>query len=177
MIRVVAGKYRHRELKFPSLEVSRPTKDMVREAVFSSIGEKIVASNVLDIFSGSGSMAIESVSRNAKKAICIDNDYNSVRVIKENIKNLNIDNIVILKEDYKNALNSLNEKFDIIIMDPPYKMDVYQEILDLLISLNLINDFAIIVMESDHVLNLDNTYSFKVKTYKYGKTYITMLRG
>lgn len=177
MIRVVAGKYRHRELKFPSLENTRPTKDMVREAVFSSIGEKIINSNVLDIFSGSGAMIIEAISRGAKKGTCIDNDKNSIKVINNNIKTLGINNIDVLFKDYKDALSSLNEKFDIIIMDPPYKMDVYQEILSTLISLNLINEFAIIVMESDHVIELSNTYSFKLKTYRYGKTYITMLRG
>ena len=67
MIRIVAGKYRHRVLKFPSLETTRPTKDMVREALFSSLGEKIYNASILDLFSGSGSLAIEAISRGAKK--------------------------------------------------------------------------------------------------------------
>ena len=177
MIRIVAGKYRHRVLKFPSLETTRPTKDVVREALFSSLGEKIYNASILDLFSGSGSLAIEAISRGAKKGICVDKDKQSVNIIKDNIRTLGIDNISIINDDYKNALSNFDEKFDIIFLDPPYKMDVYQEILDNVMSLNLLNDFGIIVMESDHELSLINSYSFKLKTYKYGKSYITILRS
>jgi 16S rRNA (guanine966-N2)-methyltransferase len=177
MIRIVAGKYRHRTLKFPSLETTRPTKDMVREALFSSLGEKTINASILDLFSGSGSLAIEAISRGAKKGICVDKDKISAKTIKDNVRTLGIDNISIINDDYKNVLSNLDEKFDIIFLDPPYKMDVYQEILDQVMSLNLLNDFGIIVMESDHELSLANTYSFKLKTYKYGKSYITILRS
>lgn len=177
MIRIVAGKYRHRTLKFPSLETTRPTKDMVREALFSSLGEKTINASILDLFSGSGSLAIEAISRGAKKGICVDKDEISAKTIKDNVRTLGIDNISIINDDYKNVISNLNEKFDIIFLDPPYKMDVYQEILDQVMSLNLLNDFGIIVMESDHELSLINSYSFKLKTYKYGKSYITILRS
>ena len=85
-MRIVGGKYRHRELVMPQGDATRPTKDMVREAIFSALSTKVNDSVVLDLFAGSGQLGIEALSRGARKAVFIDNNKDAHDCIIENLK-------------------------------------------------------------------------------------------
>ncbi len=174
-MRVVGGKYRHRELTMPKGDATRPTKDMVREAIFSAISFKIPNSVVLDLFAGSGAFAIEAISRDASYGYLVDNDFLAVKTIRENIKNLKIENAKIYSCNYIDALKDLinhNIKIDILFLDPPYRMNDYQKFIDE--ATFILKEDAVIVIESESKVSIKDNYK-KIKEYKYGKTYVTIL--
>lgn len=180
-MRIIGGIYRSRIIVYPGDEnVVRPTKDRVRESVFSILQYEIINKDVLDIFAGSGAYGLESLSRGAKSATFIDNYSDSIRCIKENVKNLKIDDAFIIDNDYLPALEKLarsGKQFDLIFLDPPYRLDVYAEIINFLINKNMTKENVIFVLESDHVLDIENFKKiFRVKEYQYGKNFITVLR-
>ena len=177
VMRVVAGKYRHRLISFPNDSHVRPTKDRIREALFSALGD-LEGLNILDLYAGSGAMGIEALSRNALHATFVDNNSLSIKVIKENIKSLGINNAEIL---YKNDLDALemfkkeNRLFDLVILDPPYQEGKYIEIISYLINNNLLSNNARIVTECNYELDFNSLDFKKIKTYHYGEIIINVL--
>lgn len=179
-MRVIAGKYRHRILLWPDdAKHIRPTKDRIREAIFGALGN-IEGKCVLDLYSGSGAMGIEAISRGAYKSIFVDINQVALDTTKYNLKTLGISNseaIVIALEDVK-AIEKLakdNYKFDLIILDPPYKEGKYSDIIYLLKEKDLISDDGIIVIESDHQIELETSEYQKVRDYKYGEIRVKIL--
>lgn len=131
-MRVIAGKFRSRILYEVEGDNTRSTKDRVKEQIFNSIGPYFAGLNVLDLFSGSGSLGIEAISRGVDKCVFIDNNRLAVKVITENILKLKIQGqSEIIQSLYSDYLNNTNEKFDLIFLDPPYSL----EELDLIISM------------------------------------------
>ena len=130
LMRVIAGKYRHRLLDWPVDENIRPTKDRVREAILSSLGD-ITGKAFLDLYSGSGAMGIEAISRGLET--CVFNDINpkAYQTTINNIKACKIEDFKVYNLDYKKCLEELkNKRFDCIFLDPPYKLDVIDDIIE-----------------------------------------------
>lgn len=180
-MRIVGGKYRSRNIEFPTnQEITRPTKDAVREGVFNALTFDIDNAIILDLFAGSGSMGLESLSRGANMAYFVDKDKEAIRIIRKNIQMLNeSDKSVVLNCDYLEALNSFIEqkvKFDIVFLDPPYKLNVIDEIINTLIVEQILNEHGIIVIETDYPIELDDDRFIKNKNYKYGRTLVTIRR-
>ena len=177
-MRIVAGKYRHRLIEYPNdAEHIRPTKDRIREALFSSLGD-ISNLTVLDLYSGSGAMGIEAISRGANKCIFVDNNKVARNVTLNNIKNLGISNYEFIFDDDFKALNLFKEKgykFDIVILDPPYKSETYIDVINYLISNDLCNPHARIVSECNHPLDFSSIKLEKVKEYRYGEINVNVL--
>ena len=179
MVKVVAGKYKGRNLNTPDVN-TKPTKGSVKEAIFSSLSFNIQDAMVLDLFAGSGAFGIEALSRGA--AFCFFNDLGKIqyKIISNNISNLGIKNAAISSLDYKLALNNLKEikkKFDIVFVDPPYAMDCYQEIVDFLLNNEMLNEDAILILESNKELDLEKYLStFNIKIKKYGYTIVSILK-
>ena len=138
-MRVIAGIYRHRPLKYPENNPDiRPTKDRIREAFFSSLGD-ISNKSFLDLYAGCGSMGIEAISRGASKSIFVDNNLQSISFVKDNLRYLGIDNYEILIMDDIKALEHFkdtNTDFDIIYLDPPYEKGKYEDILSYIYKSN-----------------------------------------
>ena len=177
MLRIIAGKYRHLIIEAPSTNTTRPTTDKVREAVMSSLGTSLIDATILDLFAGSGALGLEALSRGAKKAIFCDNNYLAIKTIKDNINKLKIsEEVEIYKCSYKEALNQLKEKNEIIFLDPPYiKENVYQEVCDFLFDNNLLSNNAIIVKEWNKQIPIDNRFNHH-KSYSYGTINILIER-
>ena len=175
-MRIVAGKFKSRIINAPIGDNTRPSSDKTRQAIFNVIAPYVYDANVLDIFSGSGALSIEAISRGAKKATLIDNNEDAIECINNNVSNLKInDQCQIIKDDYR-CISSLNETFDIILLDPPYKLDVIDEILKIIEDKNLLSENGIIVFESDesHSIKQEiNGYVIKVK--KYGIAHVSFL--
>lgn len=172
-MRIVGGKYRHRLIIYPDdMEHTRPTKDRIREAIFSALGD-ISNANALDLYAGSGAMGLEALSRGAKKCSFVDVSQIAIKTIKDNINNLKINEneYQIIKDKDINALErfkNTNEKFDLVFLDPPYEQGQYQQIVDIMVNNNLLNDYAIIVIEANKDVNLENIEYQKKKEYHYG---------
>lgn len=176
MIRITGGKNRSRLLATPDTELTKPTMDKVRVAVFSAIGEKIINSDVLDLFAGSGSYGFESLSRGSKSAVFVDKSMFAFNTLKENVKTLKEENVEIIYKDSLMFLSETEKKFDIVFVDPPYKLDVYNKVLETLTQRNILNDGGIIVLESEKELDFDQSKYTSVRFYKYGYAKIYIIR-
>ena len=120
-MRVVAGDFGGRPLKTLEGKTTRPTTDKVKGAIFNMIGPFFDGGRVLDLFSGSGSLAIEAISRGMSSAVLVEKDRRAQAVIQENIKMTKSEKqFQLLKMDAARALTQLTGKFDLVLLDPPY---------------------------------------------------------
>lgn len=176
-MKVISGKYKGRVLKGYDLEGTRPTMDRVKESLFGTIQEYINNSIVLDLFSGSGNLGIESLSEGAKFAFLVDNNSKAINIIKDNINNIGIEDVEIIKKDYIDALAYLkNKEINIIFLDPPYKTDYIEKSIILIEKYNLLKDKGIIICESDSLEKIKYSSTFKeIKRKKYGDKFIVIL--
>lgn len=174
-MRIVGGKYRHRNIIWPDDQTNtRPTKDRVREAVFSAVGD-ITDYVVLDLYAGSGAMGIEALSRDAKFCYFVDIASAALKTIKANLVSLSIPNedyFVLARKDI-DAIKFIDKKIDLLILDPPYKQGKYNEIIEE--CKNILSEKCIIVCESDKKLSFNEVDYKKIKEYKYGETIVTIL--
>ena len=173
-MRIVGGKYRHRLIIYPDdMEHTRPTKDRIREAIFSALGD-ISNTQALDLYAGSGAMGLEALSRGSTKCAFVDISPIAIKTIKGNLDNLKItpEEYILIKEKDINALErfkTLNQKFDLVFLDPPYEQGQYQQMVDMLINKGLLNEHAVIVIEANKDVNLENIEYQKKKDYHYGE--------
>lgn len=174
-MRVIAGKARRTNLITPDGRHTRPTSDRIKETLFNMLQQELYDTHFLDIFSGSGGIAIEALSRGAKKAVMIDNDSEAVRCIKENIKRTHFEDVAeVLKMDAVSALKKLDmagNTFDIIFMDPPYNHDIEADILKFLADSALVHKDTLIIVETSLETDISYMYDMpysveKVKEYK-----------
>lgn len=171
-MRIITGEYRGRKLQTPRNYDVRPTTDKVKEAIFNLLipylREDIV---VLDLFSGTGNLGLEALSRCAKKCYFSDSSRESIRLIKENIKACNAeDKSVVLAGDYRQNINRVYDKLDIVFLDPPYAENYYLTALSELKKTGKLNEGACIVCEHAEKNELPDEYEGfkKVKDKKYG---------
>ncbi len=180
-MRVISGSARGKKLvSLPGLE-TRPTLDRVKEALFNIIQFDIKEAKVLDLFSGSGALAIEALSRGANSAVLCDNSRNAVKIIEKNLELTRVKaKAKVINKDYKEVLNILKDKFDIIFLDPPYKSDYIIEAINKIIENNLIAKDGIIIAETDNqnkineIKKMNNIEIYDVR--KYGLVYIVFIR-
>ena len=147
-MRIISGKYKGKVLKEFALASTRPTADMVREALFDKIGVQTNGAIFLDLFSGTGAIGIEALSRDAKLCYFNDSNYEAIKLIKNNLNLIDTKNYVIFNLDYKSLLKKLskdNIKFDLIFIDPPYATNFAEDAINLIIGKELLNNNGLIV--------------------------------
>ena len=149
-MRVIAGEMRSRKLKAPAGMDTRPTADRVKEALFSIIQAKLYGARVLDLYAGSGALALEAISRGADSAVLVDCAAKACQAIQENIDALNCgDRAKLLRMKDTAALAALQargDRFDLIFLDPPYRMDT-APICRAIMEGNLLRPGGMIVIE------------------------------
>ena len=150
-MRITSGTLKNKKIKSREGNETRPTLERIKEAIFSIIGDKVVESKFLDLYSGTGNMAIEALSRGAKRAILIEKNQEALRIIIENINDCKLEN---KSRAYKNEslraieiLNRKNEIFDIIFMDPPYKENLTENTIKHVSDYDLLAKDGIIISE------------------------------
>lgn len=175
-MRVISGSARGRKLKAPEGLTTRPTTDRIKESLFNIIAPDLFECRFLDLFSGSGSMGIEAVSRGAQKAVLVDSDRNSINVIRDNVTATGFQGKTeIMGCDVSSAIATLGnrkEKFDIIFMDPPYNKGLIDKTLRLIVKANLLADNGYIIAEQsqeDSTPDIPDLEVFRVKDYKITK--------
>ena len=171
-MKVISGFLKGRNITGFNIDGTRPTMDRVKESVFASIQDYLKGSIVLDLFAGSGNLGIECISNYAKFVYFNDKNIESVKVIKKNLSNFNILNAKVLNLYYLKCLNTLNEKFDLIFLDPPYKMNVISNILDIIIKKDLLTKNGLVICESESEITYNNYELYKFKKYGSKKVYI-----
>lgn len=150
-MRVISGKVRGLTLKTIQSDSTRPTRDMVREALFSILINQIPGCSFLDLFAGSGAVGIEALSRGAAFAMFIDNNPQCTQMIRENIAKARMTECAeVYHTDYQKALNKIKEhSFDIIFIDPPYHHEMGIDAIQRISNQNLLKEDGIIVWETD----------------------------
>jgi 16S rRNA (guanine966-N2)-methyltransferase len=154
-MRIISGNYKGKKILLPKDKLTRPLKDLTKESIFNIVKHskllnvKIEESNILDLFSGVGSFGLECLSRGAANVTFLESYREVLIILKKNIDNLkqqSYSNIIqkdIFSED---TLKGLNDKFDIIFMDPPYKEKKLSNLLDKIIKLKLLKDNGVIII-------------------------------
>ncbi len=168
-MRVITGTARGRKLREPKNMEIRPTSDVVKEALFNIIQFDVEGRRVLDLFAGTGQLGIEALSRGAAEAVFVDESAEAVRIIKENLEHCKI-KATVRRENALSFLQS-GEKFDIILLDPPYESGLIDKALAKIIQFDILSDGGIIVCETKKetvLLPLQEPYFIK-KEYNYGK--------
>lgn len=179
-MRIVSGKYGGIRLTPVKSDKTRPTTDKVKESLFSMTGPYYQGGNFLDLFAGSGAVGIEAVSRGMDSAVLVDRQYQAIKAIKENIAKIHAeDRFEVIKGNAEVILKQLAEdgvKFDMVFLDPPYKLQKITETLSKLKSLQLLNDGATVICETDNHTELpDELDGFQaVKQKNYGLTNLTI---
>ena len=177
-MRVISGSARSLKLKTLEGVDVRPTTDRIKETLFNMIQNDIYGCSFLDVFSGSGAIGIEALSRGANECVFIDNNPKAVEVINENLEFTKLkDNALVLAKSYEVAiaeLESKNMSFDLVFMDPPYDKGLEKNVLETLQKSVIINNDTIIIVEA----SLDTDFSYldslgyvvyKEKQYKTNK--------
>ncbi len=179
-MRIISGKARGTKLYTLEGDKTRPTLDRVKESLFNIIQKDVSGSVFLDMFSGSGSIGLEAASRGAKKVILCEEDRNAICIIKKNIEKTHLD-VELYETSYKKMLDILNEKLDIVYIDPPYKTDLVYESIKKLIELDLLNNESLIIIETDEeeriIKQIDELEVEIVNQRKYGRVHLIFLKG
>jgi len=179
-MKVVSGKFRGLNLKAVPTNNTRPTSAKVKEAVFSMLSPYMVDGVALDLFAGTGSLGIEAVSRGYQQAYLVDKAYKAINTIKENVeKTREEDSFVVIKSSATEALKKFQDekvKFDLVFLDPPYRMKITEQIISDMVDNDLLNDGAVIVDETDYDIDLELEQIELIKEKRYKDTKVAMYR-
>lgn len=179
-MRIIAGKKKGLNIKTIDGDSTRPTRDMVREALFSILTNKIYDSRFLDLFAGSGAIGIEALSRGSTFAVFTDINYKCVRVIEENITKAGFsEQAQVYNADYKLALKKLKEnKFDIIYIDPPYNKGMGIDAIEKISEYQLLSEDGVLILETDTNEEVPNEIGIyeKYNNKRYGRNILNLFR-
>lgn len=183
-LRIISGNLRGKRIATLSGLSTRPTPDMVREAVFSMIGTEIRGRNFLELYAGTGAVGIEAVSRGADYAVLVEGGQKAAEIIKGNIEICRIsEKAKLVKWDIEknlDCLRNLNKKFSMVFLDPPYNLDLVKKTLkNLALSESLENRALVIIQHSKeepvNLSDMEDLYESE-KEKRYGRNHVTFLR-
>lgn len=180
-VRIIGGQHKRRLLTFVDAQGLRPTPDRLKETLFNWLTGYLTDAKILDACAGSGALGFEAVSRGAKTATLIEPNLAQAQMLKQNAKLLRLsDKLTIVSTDAISALNTMHDAFDIIFIDPPYALNLWQPILKNLLDNALIHADSKIYLEADKPLHsiLDDDTSTKftlIKSTKVGQAMAYLL--
>ena len=163
-MRIIGGEARGRTLFAPRGMETRPTADRVREALFNILSRRVADARVFDAFGGSGAMSLEALSRGAKCAVVCDVSRDACACIRRNAQACGYeDRLRLVCGDWKRALSGEKEPFDLVILDPPYRMTgSYAQVLSALKAAGLLAEDAVAVLECAREAEIDPGDGFEI---------------
>jgi 16S rRNA (guanine966-N2)-methyltransferase len=169
-LRIIGGEWKRRQLPFASIDGLRPTPDRVRETLFNWLMWDIQNANVLDVCAGSGALSFEALSRGASQVVMIEPDRTQAKFLTDNLQLLKItsQHAKLKIATAQQALPSLKDQFDVVFLDPPYSLDLWEQLA--VLADPLIKDQGLIYVEADRDLSqlkLPSSWS-KIKETKAG---------
>ena len=179
-MRVIAGTARSVPLLSRDGLDTRPTTDRVKEAIFNIIQFDIEGRQLLDLFGGSGQMAIEALSRGAAGAVIVDQSKDSISIIRQNLQKTKLtEKAEVVCADYMEYLNRCKKRFDLIFLDPPYREKFLENALNRISEIDILKSGGIIVCERPAEKALPDAYAAfrRVRDYRYGRTGVTVYRA
>jgi 16S rRNA (guanine966-N2)-methyltransferase len=186
-MRIIAGKFRSRQLKSIKGLALRPTSDKLRETLFNILGELVVNARFMDLFGGTGAVGIEALSRGAREAIFVEKHSPAAALIKENLEALDIrTGARVVASDALKALERLAKepsaviaRIDILFLDPPYpETEAYKTVLAFLGGANLLAENAVVIAEHQRSLDLPETFGKleRVRVLRQGDAALSFYR-
>lgn len=175
-MRIIAGKYKGRQIHASKDQSIRPTTNKIKEYVFDLLGEFVENATVLDVFCGSGSLGLEAVSRGAQNVTFIDNSQTSLRVLRRNVNQIKPEEPYrIIRRDALAFLKSNKQAFDLILADPPYTWDQFGRLLPLVFNGENLSEFGMFVLESEtaNEVNWENEKYEVLRQKQFDRTVIT----
>ncbi|MGF1724453.1 16S rRNA (guanine(966)-N(2))-methyltransferase RsmD [Photobacterium nomapromontoriensis] len=151
-VRIISGRWRGRKLPVHDVEGLRPTTDRVKETVFNWLAQDIIDANCLDLFTGSGSLGFEALSRGAKHVTMLELDKKAAEQLEKNRLTLGVDNATVRNTDSLTFLKQPGTPFDVIFIDPPFRKDLMQEVITLLEQNHWLAPHAVIYIEAEKEL-------------------------
>ena len=178
-MRVIAGKYKGKNLSEFTLGTTRPTADMVREALFDKIGLQISGKTFLDLFAGTGAIGIEALSRNAEFCWFVDAEKKAIDIINKNLNLVRAENCQVLNLNFEDAIKKFkanSQHFDFVFLDPPYKTEFAERAIFQILENGLLENDGLIVWEhDDSKLDFVKSNFPDCITKKYGKKFLTYI--
>ena len=155
MLRIIAGKFKGKKLLVP--DVSRPITDRIRTSMFDTLSPIINGANILDLYAGSGAFGLEAISRGANSATFVENSDEAISLLKKNIENLQPNlRVQIIQQKVASFLESgSEEKFDIVMIDPPFPMPLVEKVENVKNAAKLLNNGGVIVFRLPSKENYD----------------------
>lgn len=156
-MKIVAGKYKGKILIDRPFDHIRPTADMVKQSIFNKLQFEILGAKVLDLFCGTGALGIEALSRGADEVVFADGDKRSIGLTQDNLKLIGTPaGAKVMLGDFKLIIAKLKgQKFDIILLDPPYQSGIYEQCLALIAENDLLGEEGIIVCEQEKSVEIN----------------------
>jgi 16S rRNA (guanine966-N2)-methyltransferase len=172
-IRIIGGEWRRRSISFPDLADLRPTPDRVRETVFNWLGQDLGNKACLDLFAGSGAMGFEAASRGAKHVVMVESKPTIVSALQGNVKKLKATQVELIRMDAVAFIMSNSRQFDVIFIDPPYRLGLTPKLLTLLPP-HLTKD-GVVYVEGENYISPDETWHVW-RSKQAGKVFFQLLK-
>ena len=168
-MRIIGGKFKGRRFKAPPNIKARPTTDFAKEGLFNLLINRVDLEDaeVLDLFAGTGSISFEFASRGAKRVIAVDKDNTSFSSIKRNSSDMGIDTVHCLKMDALRYLKDRNDQFDIVFADPPYQLEVHENVHQFIMERDFLKPGGLFILEHSEYASFEKLDGF-VEQRKYG---------
>lgn len=176
-MRIIAGEAKGRKLRTLKGNETRPTSDRVREALFSSLGDRVIGASVLDLYAGSGALGIEALSRGAATATFVEGSDKAADVIRKNLEETRVrGDSEVLNLTVERFFDSAPVRFDLVLVDPPYALGIPADALRLLLS-GYLSDDALVVVEVSSRIDAQPPPGYQVTSEKrYGDTTLVFMK-
>ena len=180
-MRIISGKFKGKKLLLPKNKKTRPLKDLVKVSIFNLldhsniVGKKLENSSVLDLFSGTGSFGLECLSRGSKSVYFFENYSEVVKILEKNLSSFaNKDNFKVFKYncfEFFNSKKKIDKKFDVVFLDPPYKEERINQLIEQILEKNILNNKSIIIIHRHKKDKIEITKKVKIlDTRNYGNS-------
>lgn len=173
-VRIIAGKYRAKNITVPLSEGLRPTPQRVRETLFNWLMHDIRGAQVCDAFAGSGALGFEALSRGAAHVVLLEQSAHVARILHQTAQSLEAKQISIIQSDALNYLAHCQQVFDLIFLDPPFHSNLYEPCLELIQNKNILVNHGLLYIESASPLKLSSKYWHCLRQKKAGEVHYAL---
>ena len=176
-MRIISGKFKGKRFNPPKKLPVRPTTDFAKESLFNILNNEVYFEDleVLDLFSGTGSISLEFASRNAQRITSVDLNFQCVNYIRKISSELKINNHQVIKANVFKFIPSHGQKYDLIFADPPYDLKEFEQITDLIFENEVLKEEGLLIIEHSRTINFEN-HSYFVQHRKYGNVNFSFFR-
>ncbi len=174
-VRIIGGAWRGRKIPVDDAQGLRPTPNRARETLFNWLQATICGANCLDMFAGSGALGIEAVSRGAASSVLIEQDKNTAETLRESLKILDTNKIIVYQADALQWIKTADYAFDIIFLDPPFGKNMIKQSLSLLAESECLGAQTLVYIESESAWQAEKNVEV-IKQTKAGQVHCTLLK-